>query len=1096
MKKTALLLLLILSGFGLKAQCTGEFSTFEVTCDSIEFTPVYYGPGVTYSWDFGDGETSSETIPAHQYDADGTYIVVLTVMDSIEGCSHSYTDLIGVDCSPCPLIGAAFASTPDSTGCGFTFVGTATGGTFPYTFSWDFGDGTTALGSSPYHVFSAGTWIVSMTATDADGCDTTIYESIDATCTSSSCDASFMIDTVACDSFVFLPMTTSATNYYWNFGDGESSTFIAPAHGYDADGTYPVILTVIDSLTGCSDTYTYMLEVDCDYPCTVVGDFAHFVDTTTCGVNFVATAFGGVGPYEFEWNFGDGSSGTGCCPTHYYVAGTYIPTLTIYDLGTGCDTSLFYTIVVDCDTVGSCNAGFDAYEVDCDSFYFEPLVPYGSSHFWDFGDGFSSTETFPFHTYATDGVYIVTHTVYDSISGCTDSYILTIDVDCDYPCTVVGDFVSYVDTTSCGVYFTATAFGGVGPYEYAWSFGDGTTGTGCCPTHYYPTGTWTPTLTITDLGTGCDTTVYDVVTVFCDSASYCSALFTIDDLYCDSIWFMPEMTSGVSHTWDFGDGYSSTDVFANHTYLADGVYIVTHTVYDSASGCFDSYTLTIDVDCDTPCDIVGTVYGWLDSTDCSVHLSAAATLGVGPYTYEWDFGDGTSATGCCPTHYYPSGIWTPTVTITDALGCTTTEYLTIDATCDTAVAPCNAYFTVSEIACDSFAFYPYSTGPATTHYWDFGDGFTSSATYPIHTYDSDGFYTIVHTVIDSATMSSCSYTYVIEVDCDYPCTVTGDFAWYLDSTDCSVTFTSTAFGGTAPYTYLWNFGDGTTSTSCCPTHYYSPGTWTPTLTITDADGCDTTIYDVVYVDCDTSFCVATFTTSSLGCNTIQFYGLASPSSVFYSWDFGDGTTSFDMNPIHTFADGTYMVTLTTYDSLTGCTASYWDYFVIDCDSVDCSALFTYYYAGCDSVYFVPVGGGAGTSYLWDFGDGSTSTEMSPTHVFDDADSIYYVVLTVTDSTTGCYDVYTGVIVIDCGTLSIDEETAIDVLLYPNPSTGIVNIQSETDVDYSVISADGKLIFESNTAFDKQIDLTEFSNGMYYVRIVQENQVLTKPIVKQ
>ncbi len=169
---------------------------------------------------------------------------------------------------------------------------------------------------------------------------------------------------------------------------------------------------------------------------------------------------------------------------------------------------------------------------------------------------------------------------------------------------------------------------------------------------------------------------------------------------------------------------------------------------------------------------------------------------------------------------------------------------------------------------------------------------------------------------------------LVNIDCgNQPCTVGSDFAWFADSLSCDIHFISTAFGGTAPYSYSWNFGDGSTSTLANPTHQYPNGTWTTTLTVTDANGCDTTIYDVVSVQCGTTGPCCniavdfTWWVDSLN-GTIYFApSVANGTGPYtYLWNFGDGTSSSQPNPVHQYSgSGVQLPSLTVTDA-SGCQA--------------------------------------------------------------------------------------------------------------------------------------------------------------------------------
>jgi len=121
----------------------------------------------SYSWSFGDSGTASGSSVSHTFQSAGTYTVALTLNDSA-GQTAKSSQTITVNARPSASV--SYSPSNPVILAPVTFTASATGGTQPYTYSWDFGDGTTGSGSSVSHSYLlAGNYTVTLTVTDANG---------------------------------------------------------------------------------------------------------------------------------------------------------------------------------------------------------------------------------------------------------------------------------------------------------------------------------------------------------------------------------------------------------------------------------------------------------------------------------------------------------------------------------------------------------------------------------------------------------------------------------------------------------------------------------------------------------------------------------------------------------------------------------------------------------------------------------------------------------------------------------------------------------------------------------------------------------------
>lgn len=302
---------------GYQGTPTANYTSSLISPLSYSFSNTTTGLATSWSWDFGDSNTSTQQNPSHTYAAAGTYNVCLIATSS---CG---ADTICQQLTVCAVPVAAYSSSTSAGTVNFTDMTTNN----PTSWSWDFGDSNTSTQQNPSHTYTAdGTYTVCLIANTGCGADT-VCQSV-TVCIPPSASYSSATNGSSVD---FTDMSSGAvTSWSWDFGDGNTSTQQNPTHTYAADGTYNVCLV---SATACAS------DTDCQQVTVCVPTVAAFSDSANFGtVTFIDLSTGG--PLSWAWDFGDGSPvDTTQNPVHNYTtSGTYNVCLITGD-GCGSDTT-------------------------------------------------------------------------------------------------------------------------------------------------------------------------------------------------------------------------------------------------------------------------------------------------------------------------------------------------------------------------------------------------------------------------------------------------------------------------------------------------------------------------------------------------------------------------------------------------------------------------------------------------------------------------------------------------------------------------------------------------------------------------------------
>jgi PKD repeat protein len=400
MKKLFSVLLLIAYVFmaqNISAQCGDARYTFVVdSSKTVNFTNTTIYNFHTYSWNFGDGQTSTTKSPSHKYNQSGKYWIELRGTDTIKNCYDTTGKWISIGC--------ASSFTYSSDGTEFSYYSTNPGAV---KVRYSFGDGSTSSNSSGIHTYANfGTYNVCL----AVYCTTTdSAKSCQSVTIKSNCVAAFDIvnkDSIGKTKFTFInrSTTSSAMRYLWDLGDGTTATTTGIYERPYSGGTYNICLTISDTSKNCSDSICQTLVVS---NCFL--SLSSYSRADTLFYNYTGNAS------NIKIDFGDGKSTTAKSGQHIYsLLGKYFLCLRAYcSANDSPKICKFITL-----TKIPCMAKFTK-SIDTSKKYKLFLINQSTNtptttYLWDFGDGVSSTLRNPSHKYTSFGKFKVCLTVKDS----------------------------------------------------------------------------------------------------------------------------------------------------------------------------------------------------------------------------------------------------------------------------------------------------------------------------------------------------------------------------------------------------------------------------------------------------------------------------------------------------------------------------------------------------------------------------------------------------------------------------------------------------------------------------------------------------------
>ncbi|GIV34586.1 MAG: hypothetical protein KatS3mg031_2121 [Chitinophagales bacterium] len=372
-----------------------------------------------------------------------------------------------------------------------------------------------------------------------------------------------------------------------------------------------------------------------------------------------------------------------------------------------------------------------------------------------------------------------------------------------------------------------------------------------------------------------------------------------------------------------------------------------------------------------------------------------------------------------------------------------------------------------------------------TYAWDFGDGSTATGPATVHVYGADGTYQACLTVSNlCASETTCSnLTVCAPLQAAVGFSANGLSAHY-------------AYAGTGtPVGFLWDFGDGVTSSDSTPVHTYaSAGTFTVTLIVENLCGKRDTTQQQITI-CEPLRADFSFTQVVPNGLTFNFSDSSSGNIISYLWNFGDGSSNTNPSTAHAYqAHGNYTVVLIVTDNCGN--ADTVNYLLTTCAPPN--ADFTATVQGDQkTVNIANSSSGADLTFSWNFGDGATSVLPAPSHSYA-ATGSYTIVLEVTDA---------------CGQTDKDSVTVLIVVTgveVPGPLYGVsgspnpvvngealmlhYSLSQSSEVSIDIYTVDGKRVYQnfavmSSGKHRQMIYLSDLTEGFYLLKLSAGKQVI-------
>ncbi|MBI1184112.1 PKD domain-containing protein, partial [bacterium] len=746
---------------------------------------------------------------------------------------------------------------------------------------------------------------------------------------------------------------------------------------HDVDSLFELRISVQNLLTGCDSTYVRKIATLARPKCSFIADTVCLGDTTS----FVNQSTIQSGTATYRWSFGDGTHSNQSAVSHSYNAsGNYRVTL-IATTNFGLVDSVVKQIVVMANPI----AAFSAANVCVgDSFWLLNTSQGADSYQWSLGDGYTSLADSLFYNYAKAGAYHI-QLIANTPFGCTDTVSKTIyafgkpaagfiiNDNC------LGDTTEITDTSS-------------GANTIIWKLGNGQTTNMANPKYIYSSAAVYEVTQIAIGGNNCvdlakhSISIHDLPT---------PALSVKDVCFDDSVSVQFNHAQLKNYDWQWGDSLGSKNASGKHFYKAAGTYQIVLTA-SSIYGCRVSDTVEVTVNNKPKA-------GFIANSVCegfATSFTNTSSIKSGHLAANWRFGDGNSSTKTAPNYQYQnSGSYRVNLVVQSTNGC-------IDSTTETVIVKANPVpkFAVA-IGCTNQGLqFANKTINGNSFKWIFGDGDSTIAKSPVHNYQFASAYKVKLVAISSNNCKA-SFDSIIKVR-------QSPKAVFTTNNACLGLPIGLSNYSTNASKYSWKFGDGNTSTSYLPKHYYNKdGTYTVQLTTESTGGCRDSATSTVKIYQKP---IANFKTNNVCLGDTAFFTNESKNASSLSWSFGNGQSSNQINPNQFYSkSSTYDVRLIA-TAANACADTITKSITIMAVP---SLKFTANASTCQGQNLTIDNKTKGANaYKWTFGDGNTSASATPIYAYKSSGAFWLKLAATSGSNCTLVD-------------------SVQVTVHPKPSTG-------------------------------------------------------------